>query len=390
MIDAFSPGPGRPLRRGLAICTLTLLAACSSEQNGDQQPPPSPVTLAEVQTETASHRVSYPARVHGATEVAVRARVAGILEARHYEEGTAVEAGQPLFQIEPEDYEDAVASAEAELASAEAEQLRAEREWERVRGLFEREAVSERERDQARADFRAAKARMEAAQSALNRARRQLRYTRVEAPVNGLTSMETVTEGNLVEPGTVLTHIVQHDPVHLHFALPEDDAAGQRLARRAASGQTESEREAELIFGDDSAYARTGRVDFADRRIDPATGSVQMRAVFPNPDGELIPGQFVRVRLTLQRYESAVLINPTAVGQGPEGPRVYTVSDEDRAQATNVRLGPMIDGRRLVLEGLSAGDRLVVNGQVSLSDDAPVKVTNAASEPTENNTGREE
>lgn len=365
------------LRRGLALSALALLvSACSSEQGAQQERPPSPVTTTEVQAQAAQHQVEYPGRVRGATEVSVRARVSGILESRNYEEGTAVEAGQTLFQIEPDTYQDAVKAAEAELASAEAQQLRAEREWERVKGLFERNAVSERERDQARADSRAANARLEAAESALSNARRQLRYSRVEAPVSGLTSMEALTEGNLVEAGTVLTHIVQHDPVHIYFALPEEDATAQRVAREALRDD-DSEREARLVLPDGSEYARAGQVDFADRRIDPMTGSVQMRAVFPNPDSELIPGQFVRIRLALADYDNAILVDPTAVGQGPEGPQVFTIGEDNTASAQAVKLGPVIDGRQLILEGLEAGSQLVINGQVALRDGAAVHVTNA-------------
>lgn len=366
------------IRRGLTLTAIALLvSACSSENGGSQERPPSPVTTTNVQTEAASHQVEYPGRVHGATEVAVRARVSGILESRNYDEGTAVEAGQTLFQIEPDTYQDAVKSAEAELASAEAQQLRAEREWERVKGLFERKAVSERERDQARADSRAADARLEAAESALSNARRQLRYARVEAPVSGLTSMEVLTEGNLVEAGAVLTHIVQHDPVHIYFSLPEEDAAAQRVARQALQ-EKDGEREARLVHRDGSEYSRAGKVDFADRRIDPMTGSVQMRAVFPNPDGELIPGQFMRVRLALEHYDAAVLIDPTAVGQGPQGPQVYTIGEDNTASSQSVELGPVIDGRQLILSGLEAGSQLVINGQVALSDGATVKVTNGS------------
>lgn len=364
--------------RGLALSLVALLvSACGDEPQGQTQRPPSPVTIAPVESGPAVHRAEYAGRIHGATEVAVRARVSGILEKRNYEEGTAVEAGQTLFQIEPEPYEDALASAKADLAEAQAQQLRAEREWQRIAGLFERKAVSERERDQARAEAKAAQARLEAARAALNTAERQLRYTRVQAPVAGLTSIEALTEGNLVDAGTVLTHLIQHDPVHVYFALPEDDASAQRLARTAArKAGDESKRSAQLLFRDGNAYAREGLVDFADRRVDPMTGTVQMRAVFPNPDGALLPGQFVRVRLALESYEQAVLIDPTAVGEGPQGPQVFTVDGKNRAQAQPVELGPMIDGRQLILDGLAAGSNLVVNGQVALGDGAPVQITN--------------
>lgn len=370
MMYAFSPRPlGYYLRVFALACMVLLPGACGSDPAEQQAPPPPPVTTTEAHTDSVEYRVDYPGRVRGATEVAVRARVSGILKQRRFEEGTAVTAGQTLFQIEPGTYEDRVKSAEAELADAQAQQLRAEREWERVRDLFQGNAVSERERDQARADHGVARARLEAAKSALSNAERELRYARVEAPISGVASLEAVTEGNLVEAGTVLTHVIQHDPVHVYFALPEGDAIAWH------SGTEQVERSVEMIVGDGSPYLHSGEVDFSDRRLDPMTGSVQMRAVFPNPDGELIPGQFVRVRLTLETFEAAVLVDPIAVTEGPEGPQVFTV-EGGQAKALPVTLGPMIGDRQVVLSGIPDGSHLVVNGQVAITDGALVKVTN--------------
>ncbi len=351
--------------------TAFLLNACSQQDGQQMQMPPSPVTVATVQPSTATYQMDYPGRIHGATEVEVRARVTGILQARLYQEGSHVEAGQALFRIEPEPYQDTVNAARAELASAESQLLRAEREWERVSGLYERNAVSARERDLALADHRAAIAREEAAQSSLSNAERQLRYTRVEAPVSGLTSMEALTEGNLVQAGTLLTHIVQHDPVQLYFTLPESDmeAFGAQIQPQV-----------QLVKRDGSLYQHAGRLDFSDRRIDPATGTIQMRASFPNPENALIPGQFARVRVTLASYEAAILIDPTAVGQSPAGSRVFVVGPDNSARSQPVVLGPLIQGRQLILSGLEPGNRLVINGQVSLRDGAPVRIVNAANQ----------
>lgn len=368
--------------RALTLSLLGALAtACSNDEgSGPPERPPSPVTVTEVETTEAIHYGEYAGRLQGATEVEIRARVSGILEERRYDEGEAVEAGQTLFQIEPGPYEDALNSAKADLADARAQSIQAEREWERVSGLYERDAVSERERDQARAQNEAAQARVTAAQSAVSNAERELRYTRVEAPVSGITGIEAVTEGNLVDPGTLLTYVTQHDPVHVYFALPESDAIAQRVARDARkSSGANAQREANIVYPDGSLYDHEGVVDFSDRRIDPMTGSVQMRASFPNPDDELIPGQFVRVRLALKEYDDAILIDPTAVSEGAQGPQLFVVQ-EGTAKLRPVELGPVIDGRQLILSGLEAGARLVTNGHVALGDGAPVSVTNASEE----------
>ncbi|MCL5255124.1 MAG: efflux RND transporter periplasmic adaptor subunit, partial [Gammaproteobacteria bacterium] len=220
------------------MSALAVLTACSGDSgNGQQGMPPSPVTIAEVRTESAVYTAQYPARVRGAREVEVRAQVSGILQQRNFQEGHAVEQGETLFQIDPEPYQLAVNSAQAELADATAMHQQAEREWQRVSGLYESNAASEREFDQARSAIEAAKARLARAESGLADARRNLRYTRVEAPINGLAGVESVTEGNLISAGAYLTHIVQTDKLHLHFAIPESDAQLYRARLQQSNSQ---------------------------------------------------------------------------------------------------------------------------------------------------------
>lgn len=385
MTHSFSERMLPALRRRLALyaplsAIALFLLGCSGDTGGQQEQPPAPVTVSEVSATSATHYGEYAGRIRGEREVEIRARVSGILEERRYAEGELVEQGETLFQIEPGPYETAVRSARAELADARSRLSQAESEWQRVEGLYERDAVSTRERDQAEAEHEAAKSRLEAAESALADAERNLRYTRVEAPVSGITGMEAVSEGNLIEPGTLLTHLTQHDPVRVLFSLPENDASAQRLAREARrAGGDEARQEVQLLFRGGDDYEHAGEVNFSDRRIDAMTGGVQMRAQFPNPDGDLIPGQFVRVRLALQSFDSVFLIEPSAVGEGPEGPQVFVVED-DTAHARQVELGPIVEGKQVILDGLSEGEQLVINGQVALGDGAPVSVTSPTDE----------
>lgn len=364
-----------PVQRLTPFVLAILLAACSSEEQGQgpQGMPPAPVTLTQVETSDITQFGEYAARVRGAREVEVRARVSGILEKRRYTEGDIVEQGETLFQIEAEPYEIALKNAEAELADAHANHTRVQREWERVSGLFKRKAVSEREHEQANANLESADARLVRAKAAVEDAQRSLRYTRVEAPVRGITGMEAVSEGNLIEPGALLTHVTQHDPVHVHFALPEQDAMTQRQTRRAQPQNGESY-QAHIQQADGSQYQHAGTINFTNNRVDARTGSVTVRAEFPNPDGQLLPGQFVRVRLALNKFEDVFLIDPTAVSEGPNGAQVFTINGEDKADARPVRLGPIIDGKQVILDGLAPGDRLVVNGHVALRDGAQTVV----------------
>ena len=254
----------------------------------------------------------------------------------------------------------------------------AEREWRRVERLYERDAVSERERDRARSAVTLARAGVSVAEAQVTQARLQLDYATVEAPVSGMTGMEEVPEGSLVDPGTLLTTIVQHDPVHVRFAFPEDDAAIQRTARRArAAGGDDGEeflREAVLRLPDGTWYEQPGEVDFTASTIDHGTGTVSARAVFANPDGAVVPGQFVRIRIHLHTLEDVFRVPETVVSEGDDGPRLFILDDDGNAVARRVELGPVVNGDQVILDGLADGDRVIVNGHASVSDGAPVEV----------------
>jgi membrane fusion protein (multidrug efflux system) len=329
-----------------------------------------------VQPEAATHYGEYAGRVFGSREVEIRAQVSGILQERRYNEGDPVAAGQTLFLIDPEPYRLDLRAAEAELTDARALLTHAEREWQRVAALYENNAVSARERDQAETARLTAEARLNQAQVRRDDAERNLRYTRVESPIAGIAGIEEQSEGNLISAAALLTNVIQTDPVHIHFSLPENEAQIQRDALQQA-GSSPATTTAWIRLADGSDYAHAGEVTFNDSRINPATASIAMRATFANPAGRLVAGQFLRVRLVLREFDQVFLIAPEAVSQGPQGPQVYLVK-ETTATTRQVTLGPVIDGRQVILAGLDAGDLLVVNGHVALSDGATVEVTNSA------------
>lgn len=359
--------------------TLALLAAAAlllvGCGNGGDDPaaaqqgmPPSPVTVTTVTARDVDVRGEYTGRVRAIREVEVRARVGGILEQRLYTEGSAVAAGDALFRIDAEPYRIALQRTQAERADARATLARAERERQRMEELYESNSVSERDRDDAVSQQELAEARLALSEAVVADAERNLRYTQVRAPVAGFTGLESLSEGSLVDVGTLLTTITQIDPVYVHFALPEADVRRQRTA---AADDTAS---VTLTLADDTVYAHPGSLDFTDSRVDTRTGAISARARFPNPDGALIPGQFVRIEVPLEQVRQAIVLPPTAVGQGPEGPRVFVVDASDTAHARNVTVGPVVAGGQLIRAGLEAGDRVVINGQVALADGAPVMV----------------
>lgn len=351
----------------LAAFAALMLSACGSPDNGQGgQPPPPTVMVVEAEKSTVEVEREYAGRARGAREVQVRARVEGILERRRYTEGQAVEAGDVLFEIDPQPFEIALKRAQAERQDARAALNQAEREWRRINRLFEQNAVSERERDQSLSQRELAQARLALTEASVADAERNLGYAEVKAPLAGVTGLELLPEGSLVSPGELLTTVTEQDPVHVRFALPERDAALQR------GGNGERSRKAVLMLPGGDEYDQPGEVNFTDSTIDARTGSVMARAVFPNPDAVVVPGQFVRVRVVLQSLDDVVLVPESAIGQGREGVQVFVVRD-GQAKATPVAVGPVIRGRQVVLSGLEAGDQVIVNGQVMLQDGMPVE-----------------
>lgn len=371
----------------LFVILLSALFGCGNDQpaaSDQRQMPPPPVTVMEVSAREVAVEGRYPGRVQGSREVEVRARVGGIIEQRLYKEGAEVAAGEPLFLIDPQPYAIALRRAQAEEALAQAELEDAARERQRGEELYQQDAISERERDQARTNHKLAQARLELTRAALADARRNLGYTRVKAPIAGVTGLETLSEGSLIKISTLLTTITQADPVQVRFSLPEAEAV-QRRRNLASSPPEKSELflRATLVPPNDYSHSRPmapglpGLVDFTDHLIDPQTGTMELRAVFSNPEAQLLPGQMVRVTLLLELLEEAFLIPPTALVNDRSGPRVYIVQPDNTVAARPVSIGPLVDGKRVITSGLQEGELLVINGQVSLAPGMKVQPTNS-------------
>jgi len=372
-------------RKGLlfaGLSTLLMLTGCSGQDGEGQQAgaggmPPAAVVVQQATLADVTVRQDYAGRARGAREVEVRARISGILEQRLYEEGQMVREGDALFRIDRKPAAAALQRARAQRQVAEADVQQAEREWKRISSLFERNAVSERERDSAQSALELARANLAVANAGVAQAELDLGYTDVTAPISGVTSLEDFPEGSLIDTGTLLTTIVQLDPVHVRFALPENDANIRRAAREGmVRADQEQNVSARLVLADGSEYELDGRIDFTASTLDPRTGTVSARAVFPNPEQVIVPGQFVRVRVELQSFDDVITVPERAITQGQNGPVVYVVDDDSKARIREVELGPVSDGRQILLSGLDAGDRYIVSGLVNLRDGAAVNVTN--------------
>jgi membrane fusion protein (multidrug efflux system) len=362
------------------ISTMTFLIGCgdsgeSAAAKGPRSLPPPPVTVLQVKAKTIEFSREYAGRIRGAREVDVRARVGGILKQRLYKEGQRVQEGAPLFQIDPQPYEITLNLRKAELATSQAALNQAEREWQRVSKLYQQKALSERERDRTLSELEMAQAQFEVAQARISEAELNIEYTLVKAPIEGIAGLETLSEGSLISAGALLTTLIQQDPVHVRFSLPERDALLQREAQLSAKDRTlPDSQEVSIILPNGEAYPHKGAINFTDSIIDSRTGTVSVRAVFPNPDSVLSPGQFIRVQVALWDYLSSIQIPAAAIGEGRASPQVYILKEDSTVEARPVVLGPVIDGQQIITSGIETGEKVVINGMASLRPGMTVNV----------------
>ncbi|TFH86451.1 efflux RND transporter periplasmic adaptor subunit [Billgrantia azerbaijanica] len=362
----------------LGLAAGLLLSACGEEEPpaqaaAAQQRPPHPVAVAEMARQDIPLERSYPSLLRSDDEVTLVARVTGFLEARHFEPGQRVEAGQKLYTIEPDLYQATVNQREADLQSARAELARAERDAERFERLLSQNSVSQQQVDQARAELGIARAAVAQAEAALASARIDLGYAEVTAPVSGRIGLSEVNVGNLVGSGTELATITPLDPLEVRFQLPQRDAFE---LRRQLGDQAIGEIRATLrLPGENgvSAESLAGRLDFLGSRVDEATSTVQASATFANPDAAVLPGQFVRVSLEgLTRFD-VLAVPEIAVTQGLMGPQVFVLDDENVARARTVELGEVAGQWQIIRGGLEPGERVVVGDPAGIEPGTPIE-----------------
>jgi membrane fusion protein (multidrug efflux system) len=308
-------------------------------------------------------------QVQGSKEVEVRARVGGILLKRLYNEGQRVKAGAPLAQIDPAPYEIALQQARAQLAQEQARQEQTKREAGRLKELAEQKAISQKEFDDAVSAQKLSSASLQAAEARVREAQLNLSYTRVTAPVSGLTGRSVRSEGSLVNTGTdsLLTTIVQVDPIWVRFSIAESDLAklpDRRLDPKAA--------DVRLVLNDGSDYPIKGRINFSAAQIDPRLATKELRAEFDNPRGRVLPGDFVRVRLTAGEYKNTFLVPQSAVFQTEQGHFVFVLDQDNKATIRPVQTGEWIGSDWLIPGGLKPGDRVVLDNLLKLRPGASV------------------
>jgi len=356
------------VRRYLVPCVAVLaIVACRHQQA--QEPPPPKVTVAHPIERELTDWDEYTARLEAVNSVEVRARVSGYLQTVHFREGALVQKGDLLFTIDPRPYEAQLRKAEGDLELAKSRVNLAQKNLARVEFLLKSQAMSKEEAETRAALVRQAEANVAASQAAVDAARLDVEYTSIRAPVSGRVSRKLVTEGNLINggigtQGTLLTTIVSLDPLHVYFEANERDYL--KYVRLAKSGARPSSRDFKnpvyVGTADEEGFPHEGYMDFVDNQIDRGTGTIQGRAIVPNPDGLLAPGLFVRLRLIGSGVYKALLIPDEAVLSDQATKFVWVVDDQNKVRYRQVKIGTLHDGLRVVTDGLTTGDRVIIHG----------------------------
>ncbi|OKB68456.1 efflux transporter periplasmic adaptor subunit [Serratia marcescens] len=353
--------------------TITLIAAATSvafaavgckENPSPAAPVPPPnVPVAEVLVRPITPFVELTGSLTAIKRVELRPRVAGYVQEVHVPEGRVIEKGYPLFLIDPRPFQAALNAATARLQEAEAASTLAQADYTRAKTLFIQNVIARDRLDAATAAMNASKAQVNVAKAAREAAKLDMDFTRVTAPITGRVGQTLITEGNYVASGvTPLTTIVSIDPLHVYFDVDERTYL-QSLAAWRDKTVTHDIRVTVALLAD-KTYSRRGRVDFLANVADRATGTVRLRAAIANPDGRLSPGLFAKVKLETGAPQAKILISDQSIGTDQSRRYVLVVDKNDKTEYRPVELGPLVEGMRVIEQGLQPGERIVVKGLV--------------------------
>jgi len=353
---------------------LTLLAC--EENNTYVEPPPLKVTVAQPIVQEITDFLEFTGTLHASEKVKINARVSGVLQSMHFVPGTIVDKGQLLFVIDPREYETDLQAAKAELSSAHAELKRSETEYNRAKTLHKKNAGSESDVVKWRGEMEVAKASIKRAEAKVDRVQLTLSYTQVTAPIRARIGRDHVDVGNLVGEGeaTFLTDLTRYDPMYVYFDLNERDLLTiMSLYRKSLkekgidpriSGAENADIALFLGLSDEEGYPHEGLFEFGESGLDTDTGTVQLRGVFENPEipPKLIPGLFARIRMPFTTRNNMPLVTEEAIAADQSGRFVLVINNENVVEKRNIRLGQLIDGMRVIEEGVKHDDWIIVKG----------------------------
>lgn len=358
----------RRLLVGAAVCVLVV--GCGRRPQPTAPPannPPEVIVSQPVVKEITDYE-DFTGRTEAVKTVEVRARVTGYLDKVLFKEGTEVKQGDPLFAIDPRPYQAALHSAEGTLSQNKATLSLAETDFVRAKELLQKNAIAQSDFDQAKSAVDVAKAKVESGEAAVETAKLNLEFCMITAPIDGRISRQLIDPGNMVQADqTPLTTIVSLDPIYVYFDV--DERTMLRVRRLIRSGKIKSAQEAPMpVFlgladkQEEGQFPHEGTINFVDNRVDAMSGTLRIRAIFPNPNRILSPGLFARIRLPIGKPHEALLVSEQALGTDQGQKFVYVVNDQNVVSYRRVKVGMLQDGLRVVDEGLSPGERIVLSG----------------------------
>jgi len=360
---------------GLSVLTLAvaaLLTGCGGQQAAPPAPPAPSVTVAPVSQKEIVEWHDFTGRTEAVQSVEIRPRASGYITEVRFQSGQLVKAGDVLFVIDPRDNQAVYDQRKAEFDQAQ-------RVNARTAQLLANKAISTEDADARTAQF-------EEAQAALETARLNLDYTQVRAPIDGRVSRALLTEGNYVSgtagTASLLTTLVSVNPVYVYADVDEASLLkfNELVAEKKLGTATDGRVPVELQLGDESDYPHQGYIESFDNRVDADTGTIILRAVFPNDDGRILPGLFAHIRLPLSERHEALLVNESAIGTDQADKFVLTLSPTNTVVYRPVKLGPLVDGQRVITSGLEPGEKVVVNGMARVRPGMPVTPETATAE----------
>jgi multidrug efflux system membrane fusion protein len=360
-----------------SLLAVSAPAGCSRSQAAtDAAPPPPKVTVAEVIARPLEQWGEFTGRLEAAESVEIRPRVSGFVNSLHFTEGARVEKGQLLFQIDPRPLQAEMSRLGAELEQRKAALELANANYARAERLFAENVITEQEVDRLRAEASTSRSALGAARASLEAARLNLDFSRVRAPITGRVSRALIRPGNLVTSESLLTTVVSEDPIHAYFDA--DEQTFLAFSKQANGGQSAP---AYLGLISEQGHPHEGRLDFLDNRLDPKTGTIRARASFANANGAFTPGLFARLKLALSERRPAILIDDRAVGTDLGKRFVLVLKADETVDYRSVKLGPLVDGLRVVKEGLAPAEVIVKNGLSHVRPGMRVTATVAPMQP---------
>lgn len=349
----------------------------SGDSHAQAGPPPAPaVTVAQVLVRPVDDADEFTGRLQAVDTIQLRPRVSGYVDSVHFKEGAIVRKGDLLFRIDPRPYQAEVDRLNANLAEAKANQALAQANAERADRLLAQHAIAKEEADRQQTAAQSAKAQVASTGAALDAAKLNLGFTEIRAPIDGRVSNALVTPGNLVTSNDVLTSVVSIDPIYAYFDVDEHSYLKFDRLRREHGGSPQIS----MALADEKGFPHTGRVDFVDNQLRAGSGTIRLRAVFDNADASYTPGLYVRIQLRSDSRQPRALVDDRAVGADLGNKFVYVVDKDRKVEYRRVVTGPLLDGLRVVTEGLDAKDVVIVNGIQHVRPGVEVNPTKVAME----------